>query len=424
MRSVFSLIILVLIPVCCYPQDNAQLQSLNSGDILEISVEAFNRPPLQETTEVSMEGEAYCPIIGKLKVSGLNVEKVKEAISSELKKKYFIEAKINIEIKSVGKLSLKKQQSQERAQERIARIKAVLDNIHPYAEVGESFNDNIYLTNENTTSDFITVIKPGIKYHKVTSSEKRTDIYLDAGAKAMVYSDVSANNTINPYAKFLLNYGLGKLGLKANANIAKNQETYTDLEATALGGLVDYWNSGYGANLNIDLNRFVWDLRYRHDYRVYENEPFKSASTYTDDVSSLTGAVRIFTKTYFLLEYSNRWRRYPKHGAEDRVHDTYWAGIRGKISPKINGTIKFGYEKTKYDSGERKTGSDIFIKLSYQPSNRVTYNLDVEKGIGASSMIDEDLNDAQVYRLGWNYVPAFNKRLMFRSSIDYGYYDY
>ncbi|MDD3297204.1 MAG: outer membrane beta-barrel protein, partial [Candidatus Omnitrophica bacterium] len=54
----------------------------------------------------------------------------------------------------------------------------------------------------------------------------------------------------------------------------------------------------------------------------------------------------------------------------------------------------------------------------------VTYNLDVEKGIGDSSMIDEDLNDAQVYRLGWNYVPAFNKRLMFRSSIDYGYYDY
>ncbi|MFA7677321.1 MAG: polysaccharide biosynthesis/export family protein, partial [Candidatus Omnitrophota bacterium] len=199
MRVAFLIIPCLLIFTYCYPQEVTQSQLINSGDTIEIVIEAFNRPPLRETAEVSEEGEIYCPIIGNIKAEGLSVDKIKEAANAELKKKYFIDADINVEIKTLGKISLEKQRAQQRAKERAEKIGAILDNAHPYAIVGESYNDNIYLTDHDARSDFITTIRPGIKYYKKTSSDKKMDLFFDGSAEAKVYADNSKDNAINPH---------------------------------------------------------------------------------------------------------------------------------------------------------------------------------------------------------------------------------
>ena len=61
-----------------------------------------------------------------------------------------------------------------------ADVSEHLSKLHPYISVQGLYDDNLYLTQDNKTSDFITTVTPGIKYKNEGSAHK-FDLGFDLG---------------------------------------------------------------------------------------------------------------------------------------------------------------------------------------------------------------------------------------------------
>ena len=279
----------------------------------------------------------------------------------------------------------------------------------------ESINDNIFLTFEDERDDLISEFSAGLKFGDPLA-KRRTNFFAEAGVISKQYAELDEYNVENPYFDLSLRHGLGRLSLNLGYSFIMEQASFTDLSLTASGGFVDYFKHSPRLELNVDLNRFLLELAYSYDLNAYDEGDFRASSSYKEDIVSLTGLVKIFPKTYAFLEYDRRWKGYYKGGPVERYHDEYWLGVRGKISPKIRGLIKFGYEQGHFPQ-EDKSSSTVNIKLNYKASQRLICNLEVERGVGASLVSADELNLNQYFGLGLTYLPPFNKKLRLNAKV-------
>jgi len=307
-------------------------------------------------------------------------------------------------------------------EERLNIISSFLDKLTPSVEVKTSINDNIFRTTEDIEGDFITTISPTIEYGDPTS-KKKTNISAMAGVSFKGYSEHDEHNVANPYFDFLFSHGLGRFALVLDYEFLKDQETLTDVSTTAAEGFVDYFEHHPRLELNVDLNRFLWELAYEHQERAYREDEFKATHNYEEDTFSFAGSLKIFPKTYLFLEYDRRWKDYNKGGRVDRDHDEYWLGLKGKISSKIKGLIKFGYEEGHFPE-EDKSSSAVNINLNYAVSRRLSYNLEIEQGIGTSVVGADELDSSQSLALRCAYLPPFNKRMLLRAKVSFDFEEY
>jgi polysaccharide export outer membrane protein len=70
---------------------------INAFDLLEISV--YQEPDLFKSVRVSQDGFISFPLIGKVKLSGLNVMEAQEVITAKLAKDYLVDPSVTIFIK-------------------------------------------------------------------------------------------------------------------------------------------------------------------------------------------------------------------------------------------------------------------------------------------------------------------------------------
>ena len=290
-----------------------------------------------------------------------------------------------------------------------------MDKFTSYLKVKESLNDNIFLTFEDERDDLISELSAGIKFGDLTN-RKKTNLFAEAGVISRHYAELDEYNVENPYFDLSLRHGLGRLSLNLEYSFIMNQASFTDLSLTASGGFVDYFKHSPRLEFNIDLNRFLLELAYSYDVTAYDEGDFRTSSSYKEDTVSLAGLMKVFPKTYAFLEYDRRWKGYYKGGPAERYHDEYWLGVRGKISPKIQGLIKFGYEQG-YFPQEDKSSSAVNIKLNYRISRRLICNLEVERGVGVSSVSTDELDLNQYFGLGFVYRPPFNKKLRLKARV-------
>jgi len=309
-------------------------------------------------------------------------------------------------------------------EKQIDRMRDFFDNFTTYLELKESFNDNIFRTSEDIEGDLVSELSAGLKFGDPVS-EKKTIIFADGGVLLKQYSEHDEHNVENPYFGLMISHGLGQFAAGLEYTFIKDQSSLTDVSNTAREGFVDYFQHYSRLNFDVNWNRFLWQLAYSHNEEAYEEEDnFKTSHSYKEDLGSFTGSLKVFPKTYFFLEYDRTWKDYNKGGSVDRAHDTYWIGINGKISPKVNGLIKFGYEEGHFPE-EHKSSSAVNINLDYKASKRLAYNLEIERGVGSSSVSSDELDHSQRLALGCSYLPPFNKKLklMARISLDSDEYE-
>ena len=67
-----------------------------------------------------------------------------------------------------------------------AYARDILSQIHPYITVKEEYNDNLYLTKDNGTSDFLTTVTPGIRFDNM---DAQSGVILDANAGYVFYKN-------------------------------------------------------------------------------------------------------------------------------------------------------------------------------------------------------------------------------------------
>jgi len=346
----------------------------------------------------------------------LKVDKDKELEKNELLKKEKEKQKQDITQKNI----------QKRKEIVNEFLKNVSKDIKTTINIKSTYDDNIYLTKENKESAFINTLDMSLKYNP--------DFIFRKGHTSLSF-DINGGPDTNITKKrtfikgkgnieSILNYKRDKYTTALGFNLKKDYTSSTELKTGAIipSSLVDYWKRSYLYLFSVDWNRIPMDISYKHSDYVYEKN-YKS-SNYTDDLISLTNYYKIFPKTKLLSSFDYEVSNSPKKKDARIITYTFWGGIKGKISPKIDGLIKGGYKFENSKSNADINTQTILVNLDYKMATRLFHTIEMEKNLETSVYEDEIWTKTNRFRLYSSYLPAFSKKLRFGSDLSFTNYKY
>ena len=340
--------------------------------------------------------------------------------------------------KEIEKIELlkkeKEKQKQDITQKNIQRrkeivkefLKNISKDIKTTINVKSTYDDNIYLTKKNRESAFINTLDMSLKYNPDFIFKKgHTSISFDINGGPN--TNMTKKRTFikgKGGIKSLLRYKRNKYTTALGFNLTKDYTSSTELKTGAIipSSLVDYWKRTYLCLFSIDWNRIPVDISYEHSEYVYEKNHKSSNST--KDLISLTNYYKIFPKTRLFSSFDYEVSNSPKKKDARIITYTFWGGIKGKISPKIDGLIKGGY---KFENSKSKADVNIqtiLANLDYKMTTRLFHSIEIERNLETSIYEDEIWRKTNRIRLYSSYLPAFSKKLRIGSSLSFTNYKY
>lgn len=278
--------------------------------------------------------------------------------------------------------------------------------LFPTASVGESYNDNIYATNNNTVDDFITTLSAGISANSVWG---RHALSLSGGVTQQLYADKSDEDRFN--------WNLGGAG---RLDIARD----TALNASARYAQLheDRGNPNTPTTsqepIEYDLFNAATDLSHRFN-RVNASVGFEYTNYDYKDATTLGGANidqdnrdrDEYTETarlgYFVSPDTNVYvegrfdqRRYDLTTLAGNRDSDGWAALVGtefKISRLTQGNVYAGYQERDYKAAALSSTEGLAYGIDVEwfatPLTTVTVSGDSrveETTVGAASGYDRN----------------------------------
>ncbi|MDD5194298.1 MAG: outer membrane beta-barrel protein [Candidatus Omnitrophica bacterium] len=334
------------------------------------------------------------------------------------------------ENKVLEEKKLKKEMQQNANKERLAAagkfVKRGLDDIRLSVLEETRYEDNLYRTHDNQVNAFITTVDVGMAYTpRIPWRKGHTSAALSFNAGPSTH--VTTRRTfakVKGGFKFALAHKRNKYDFAVNYGISKDYSTANEIKTGAIlpESLIEYFRQEYGARIYMDWKNLPTEISYSNQASTYEKR-YKSSDTITH-TASITNYFNLFPKTRFLFSYDYEVDKYPKRVEVDSFANTFWWGIRGKISPKINGLTKFGYKFSKVETGENLETETVKTQLDYQMLNRLVHIIDIERNISVTSLEDETWARTNKFGLSSLYSPIFSERMKFGLDATYTDYEY
>lgn len=255
-------------------------------------------------------------------------------------------------------------------------------NLSPYVDFNAVYEDNIFVQNDNTVSDYYFIVSPGMLVQRIAGEnqyelEYRADVfrYVDTGPE----NDVENHNlrlglAIDSPSRLSLSLSdLGKRGHEP-----RSEQNFGVVRITQIN---EYWSNDAELGLTYAVSeRFSLGLGYRNYYIDYDlaAQAFRDRM---DNGASLTLYYKFMPKTSVLVEGIYKNVDHLRSGlAAARMLDSneYWAmaGLTWEVTAKSTGTVKAGYEwKIFKDPGSKDFKSPIFIvsvQHDFSPKTSVT----------------------------------------------------
>jgi len=311
-----------------------------------------------------------------------------------------------------------------------------LRNLHPYLEYEEIFNSNIYRTHDSEKRGLITRAVPGARYEIGDKTKSRFYLLLDGGVEFKFHARNNRSKRENPYVKLFLSRKLNRFSVDAFYNKKRQQVERAALAGSATrtkGNLIDYVNTNYGASLKAKFNRLILEPGYSHTGYSYKKIPFKTSSSYIKDIGYIKANLKVFPKTFILAEYNrgvvDYYKRMPAQASVENdstnTSDLYRVGLIGKISPKLNGSIRTSYEYRDY-SNQRTVDLLTFDAVVFYKISRflnLRFNI-VQKIDDYSHHNPRSTKNSISYSLGGKYTLPLNKKISLTANTLYRDYDY
>ena len=248
--------------------------------------------------------------------------------------------------------------------------------------LSEGYNDNIYLTHENRTSDFITYISPGIEF---TAKSLTTELKLDYMPTFSLYSSHSDLNdtgqNLSANASFSFS---GALNLIVSENFVKSS-TIQDIVAIPNVGPVTALSEITINNLSATLS---YKLRDNLTYAVGASYYISNNSLpYISDMTDYSGNMGL---TYMpdertSLSINANYTKYDYTLTSDASGLNCYLGATYKLTPTITIGLTGGATWTKIDdTGDTSTNfsGGIDIKKSFEKGDlHLYYSQAVNPGI-------------------------------------------
>ncbi len=299
--------------------------------------------------------------------------------------------------------------------------------LHPYGSFEFRYDDNIYQLDHNIKRDGINEVNPGIKFvlgpeNPYLSNENLLEF--DVGGQIDTYFENHKSNRSNPYAKLNVLLGKGRHKLSFAQEYAF-KSTLTSKISSGVAGTTDYIYNDSSVEWESVFHRFGFDISYDRQSYDYIGD-FRFSSTSDIQVASFTAFLipEAMPKTRFLFEYEHDATIYPKALTSNDNYkiDKFWAGVRGKITKKISGTAKIGYEWIRYKAQKKNWVAPVYADLTYQPSPRSAFFLFVNHDEGATSYVSE--GNSEMLNISLSYRQDFSKRVNASTAFQFDKYKY
>lgn len=180
-------------------------------------------------------------------------------------------------------------------------------NIIPFLELREEYNDNIFFSVEDTVSDLITTVSPGIDFERRT---ERLNAVVTGKLNQLLYLDNSALNATDVY--FLGSVGYRKtprLGISSEAGFIQDSRPDRDVDITGFVQGAEKRKRFYfdlGGSYETRENIFN-SLKYRFESNTYDDPEFTDSLIHDIEFAHTWLASRLFENTVgrFNLGYTH-----------------------------------------------------------------------------------------------------------------------
>lgn len=191
---------------------------------------------------------------------------------------------------------------------------------------------------------------------------------------------------------------------------------------------VNTFTDSFGMSYSLGGKWDRWIIDYRHSGQSYEGSEFKPLNRGFDSVSltneKSSGIGRL---PKFFVNYEGELAVYSEEESRNKLTHEFFAGLKGKMSPKISGTAKAGYGLNFATKSDRSSVGGFVADLSlvYQITKRVKLSIGAKRsmedvayiedpgetgaggGAGANFNVPEALRTSMEFDVGLDYVPPF-----------------
>jgi len=249
-------------------------------------------------------------------------------------------------------------------------------NLEPRATVGETYNDNVLLRENNVKGDFITQFMPGLGIF--TGEPNFNHASVDYLLTRNLYANQSQLDSLDHAISFQGIYDWPRLTLEGTASYLSKK--------ALLGGEVSS-ESPVGYETYYDVLKLAYDLSGKtglYGSVRYDAEEFEKNTGLIDyaDVRGTLGATYHYTpKTSFFLEgYYGQVGTKPEDpripvGPRAYYEGTYM-GLQGKLATRFTFYAKAGYEFRNFSDGTSAPGALVSeVSLSYNFNENLVANV-------------------------------------------------
>jgi len=300
---------------------------------------------------------------------------------------------------------------------------------HPYFESDLIYNDNIWHVADDVKDDLYLYLNPGVRLAlsnilELYSNKLRQKLEFDLGAKIThsFYESVALNNE-SPYGRLTYILDGGKNKLRLSNEFIKGYDLSSELVSDT-EGLSSFYGNTTALSWEHSFNRLGFSLGYERIAREYAKD-FKISNSYEDNVGIITGFLNVTPKTRIFIEYNLGRYEYTKAltDANDYDYNIIWLGANGRLTKKIFGLAKFGYQNYEYANGVTKDGM-ITVKadLEYRQSLRNTFLLNLSIGDTSTGYVDYGMD--RQYSAKLTFMRELNRKLFFNGFLSYVKDDY
>ena len=328
-----------------------------------------------------------------------------------------------------------------------------LGNLHPYISATGLYDSNLYLTQDNTVSDFITTVTPGLKY-KIERPAYKFDLGFDLGfnfyASQSELNYVSYNGRLDTFYSFTPRWTFRLLD-----TITRSRNNLQSYSYASPGGPQTVTGSSSGQGLYI-RNIFQPALEYKfgrenlaalmYSNMIYRTEGSTNSGDSTNNsiTPSLTywfnirnGIALDYTYTNAAFESQPDWvgnniggrylyrfnprttaygdyrytiRDFEFPGRDYSVHSPS-LGLDHAFSPNLNGKAQFGWFWQLVDAGPSFNGPVINLSISHTLSVRTSYNVAFSSGYREQYFTTDNLGFSKYYQLQGGIKHQLRERL-------------
>jgi hypothetical protein len=291
-------------------------------------------------------------------------------------------------------------------------------NFHPFLIFQEMYTDNIFATNTNTKSDFITTLAPGVwlafpaNREKLLSVDTKTtspgglqlsrikpeatrryQSYFLYSPEFMLYSDHSSLDHVNHRAEGLFQYNLNS-GLSFDII-----DLFHDREDIAGNGIIDTLYR-YQDNLLDFITTYAapsGKFKFELEYSNYDIDYEDLAASYrnrNDNSFGVSAFYKFWPKTSLFVEYNFSDIDFDGGTSTDSTEDRYYAGATWDMTAKTRGTLKLGYIEKDFDSPALEDQEGFSVELQTQ------HHLSPKRGLqinGFRKFNESDFGDASTF---------------------------